>query len=391
MIANNAKHSSIRSSWRVLLILSAVGAGAGLVGAEIFVRLFWTPQHPLQPNLYRYDSDVGLMYIPGDYNLPFQRCTSDSTECTLVDVHFSVNQQGFRSHHNFDMEHGHPMIAVLGDSMIAAKQVDDGKTACEVLERNLRRYYPAAEVRNYGITSAGLVHYYARWHKFVREATPDLVVLVVFGFNDFRNCSTELENFLAVRPHYALLSNGQETVRFRSPEISRSGFSGFIASVYEQLELHRFLEWFRTVRAESPKEGGYKAFSDLHIYDRHLKAEYQKAVETGIRYLGRLIDEARQQEIPVLVVYLPWSGEVVDSQWKEYSSIPLIRDQAEEFVRSGIETAGVSYHSFTKDIKDLPENQKKKLWHVKTDSHLTEYGNQILGDSLTKAILPIMH
>lgn len=231
------------------VVTGLLTAGAMMAVAEGMVRLTWSRDHPKQPARWTFDADVGLVHQPGHYELPFRRCLPDRP-CEDVHIRFSVNDQGFRSQRPFGATPGRPLVAVLGDSMIEAAQVHDGETAVDVLERSLAKEWQQVEVRNYGISSAGPVHYFARWRRFVRQTRPDVVVIGLTGSNDFRNSSPVLETFVAVTPHFSKSASDARAVWFEAPVTNYSALHRFGASLWSRLEVHRFYSWLRSAWSE---------------------------------------------------------------------------------------------------------------------------------------------
>jgi hypothetical protein len=365
--------------------------------AEATVRVFWSAGHPRQPRIHTFDSDVGLVHVPGHYQSPFVRCLDGRPNCDDVSVSFTVNSRGFRGD-PFREPPGKPLIVVLGDSMIEAAQVDDDKTACYLLEQSLRRAFPDVEVRNLGITSAGLVHYYARWRKFAAAMRPDVLVVPVLGINDFRNCSTVLERYLAMQPHYTTSVEGRREVHFEPTPNRHSRLRRFVASLYEPLETVRLLRWMKEARSEDLGADGNAKFADFRIYEDPLAPQYADAVVIGQEFLERLIREAEAAGTAVIVAYLPWNGEAVDAQWDGYSvnyqqheqGPRAYRRQPEQLVRSAAERGRGQFVSFPDYLKDLPTTELPTLWHVRTDSHLTERGNQTLAECLASVVTEVM-
>ncbi|HYH45046.1 MAG TPA: GDSL-type esterase/lipase family protein [Thermoanaerobaculia bacterium] len=387
-----------RRWWFHPLLLGLVLA-LTLAIAEAAVRLAWSPGSPRQPVRWGFDPELGLAHIPGRYELPFRRCLAGQ-DCEDVRVRFTVDDQGFRATGNAQRTGGRPLVVVLGDSMIEAAQVDDGRTMCSVLERRLRSRFPGAAVRNAGISSAGFVHYHARWQKLVAPLRPDVLVVASFGLNDFRNGSPDLEAFHAMRPHYSRSAAGRRQVRFQPAPNPHSRLRRFAASLYQPLELVRFLRWSAAVRAEAGRsERGGPAFPpDAHIYEEPPPARYAEAVELGREYLHRLVQEARSQGARVVVVYLPWDGEALDEAWNALSAGRasagdggrLVRDRPERIVRTTAEAAGADFVSFSDVVRALEPAERRSLWHTRTDSHLTEQGNRLLAGLLAPTVGQIL-
>jgi hypothetical protein len=378
--------------WWFFPLLFFLTAIICLLVAEAAVRIFWSPDHPRQPRRYEFDLEVGIAHIPGHYLLPFRRCVGGQSECEDVSVNFTINDQGFRGR-NFRDPAGHPLVAVLGDSMIEAAQVDDDKTACRILEESLRQQFDA-EVRNIGVSSAGLVHYYARWRKYVASMRPDALVIATLGINDFRNCSTSLEHFIAMRPHYTESADGKGEVSFEPAPNPHSRLRRLAASLYEPLETVRFFRWLKEARKETVEADASGLFPDFRIYEDPPAPEYAEATAIGQQYLERLIKEATAAGSRVIVVYLPWSGEAIDAEWaalaakhqQSEQAARATRNRPEQLVKTTAEAAGARFVSFSEFIRSLPPERLPALWHIKTDSHLTEEGNRMLAECLKLAV-----
>ncbi|MFN2453659.1 MAG: hypothetical protein ABR577_05515 [Pyrinomonadaceae bacterium] len=378
-----------------LLLVTALGC---LAVTEAAVRLFWSPDHPRQPMIYNFDNDVALTLVPGQYQLPFRRCLGEPAECKDVSVRFSVNQQGFRGTAAPRHPAGKPLIAVVGDSMVEAAQVDDDETASVVLENNLRGSFPNVEVRNCGVKSTGFVHYYQRWRKFIAPMHPDVLVVAALGLNDFRNCSTVLENYSATRPHYAIAPDGARSVRFDPPPDLTSPARRFFSKV---TETGRFVQWLQAVREERrhsfPYGAGEGLFEDMQVYEEPPSTDYVEAFDLGQKYLTQLIREATAGGSRVIVVYLPWAGEAIDSDWaklatayeRAQSKSHLNRSRPEEIVRRTVESTGAEFISFSDAVEKLSPERQRLLWNVKTDLHLSAEGNRLLGETLAAAIASV--
>ncbi|HWC76572.1 MAG TPA: SGNH/GDSL hydrolase family protein [Blastocatellia bacterium] len=382
-----------RRRWWFTPLLVAVTLAICFGVAEGAIRIFWSSDYPKQPVRWQFDPELGLVHSPGSYNLPFRRCI-DGRDCQDVLVKFTINRQGFRSSNDYEEEPGRPLIAVLGDSMIEAAQVDDDKTTCSVLESQLRDKFPRVEVRNAGMNSSGFVHYYARWQKLIADMHPDVLVIAALGINDFRNCSPHLENFVAMKPHYRFESGTRE-VWFEPVTSPHSRMRRFSASLYEGLELTRFLKWLSAASQQTNASAGVSGIAaDAYIYEEPASEHYKEAAELGREYLQRLILEAKAKGTRVVVVYLTWAGEAIDSQWNQMNAEyeagsqagRLVRTRPEQIVREAAVGAGAEFVSFLEVAQRLTPEDRRSLWHSRVDNHLTERGNQLLGDTMAGAI-----
>lgn len=388
-----------RRVWFALITLGWTTTLA-VLAAELVVRLTWSRAHPRQEvQAYSFDPDVGITHVPGAYRLPFRKQVVSEGGPRDVLVRFSINAAGFRGP-QFRDPPGKPLVAVLGDSMIEAKQVDDDKVASRALEDALRRSWPGVEVRNYGITSAGFPHYYARWRKFIKPSRPDVLVVCVTGVNDYRNCSTRLERFDAMRPYYEHQS-GVRGIAFRQHIGFRRrplppAWRLWVARITNLFETKRMVRWTLTAVAERVPErlGSWPAFIDLLVYQSPLQGDFQEAVAIGQELLGRLIREARAEGSKVLIVYVPWSAEVVDAEWDalkdRHPRLTLVRDQPARITREVAGAANAPFISLADAARVVSSSEPRQLWHVVTDGHLSEKGNELLGQFIAEHVAALV-
>ncbi len=352
------------------------------VASELVVHLFWSPAHPRWPRTRTFDPDVGLIHVPGKYHLPFRRCTHRQDDCHDVTIDFTANRAGFRSTRDFHNPPGRPLIAVIGDSMVEAAQVSDNQTACALIEQQLRSQFPNAEVRNYGMLGAGFVHYYARWQKFIAEARPDIVVIAASAYNDFRNSSTEAEKFPPMRPHYRSGTNGSREVYFQE-----SDQPGSLANYFE---LIRFWYWWRWITQDHERieKGGH----DLEAYREPPREDYKEALSLGTDYLERLIREAKASGADVIVISIPWWGELIRPEWDkgisrlDQTSAKYVRNRPEELVRKITKRSGARYVSLRAFLQGLPETELYTMWNWGSDVHFSEEGNKKMAECLIDPI-----
>jgi lysophospholipase L1-like esterase len=383
--------------WWFYPLLFGIAVCLCLLVTELAARLLWSPEHPRRPQTYAFNADTGLLSLPGAYRLPFARCLADKPDCQPVQVKYTINSDGWRGP-EWRKPEGRPLVVVLGDSQIEGQQVDDENLATAQLENLLKPNFPGAEVRNVAIHSAGFVHYYQMWRKFVAAAKPDLLVIAAVGANDFRNCSTRLETFHAMRPHYTPGADGRREARFEpAPQAQVSGLRRFFSRQFERLEMARFWRWRQAVKEEEArftKTGGAELPPDLKIYENPPAPDYAEASALGREWLARLISEAQAVGAKVIVVALPWRDEAIDDNWRSIeqayaqtnSQAKLERLRPENIIRETAQTNQAAFVSFAEAAHKLPPEKQRALWHVKNDLHLTAEGQQYLADVLAVPI-----
>jgi hypothetical protein len=362
--------------WSALVGLTAA---ATALAAEGIVRVAWSPGHPRGTYVRTaFDPSLGLVHLTGRHVLKFRQCLAGSAGCEDVAVRFTINDHGFRGVRDAREPAGSPLIVVFGDSMIEGAQVNDEETACHLLEGRLRDRYPDVEVRNLGLTSAGLVHYYLRAQQ-PAAGRPALVVVAVLGLNDFRNSSPTLETFAPMRPHYSWVADGRRVHFERAPRNAPSLFDGS--------ETLRLFAWLRA--PEGPRAPGW--FKDAAIYEDPQSVETAAAVALGREYLGRLIQEATARGSRVMVVYLPWRGEWLDEEWatlsRHYGGPGRLRkEQPEEIVRETARAAGATFVSLGDAVGRVPPADRAALWHRGADAHFTTQGHGLLATLLAERV-----
>lgn len=372
-----------------------------VAAAEILVRAVWSPAHPKRPQTYTFNAETGLVHLPNHYQLPFVRCLADQQpECQQVFVKYTINADGWRGPQNFRQPAGRPLIVVTGDSQIEAQPVDDENLATVLLEKSLQARFPNAEVRNVAITSAGFVQYYAMWRKFIAPMKPDVLVVAAVGANDFRNCSTTLETFQAMRPYYTTRPDGLHEAHFEPVQQARvSAIRLWLSRAYESLELARFNHWRKALQAEGERSlttnGGDALPPDVQIYENPPAPEYAEAIALGREYLTRLITEARTAGTRVIVLGFPWQDEALDEKWAQVAAAyqktgrtaQVERRRPENIIREIAQQNGAEFVSLADAVHRLPPDEQRKLWHSQGDNHLNARGQQFLAQTLDSVLL----
>ena len=155
-----------------------------LLGAEFAVRVFTDTHRPLLV----VDSVLGRRLV----------CAFDGVvlnEEAGRDVHLRFNDQGFRFPDlPFEKPPGTRRLVLLGDSMIAALEVEEQETAAWVLQERLNQLDETSrwEVLNFGIPGSGTGPEYVFYRELAHRYQPDVVLCAFFVGNDFGDNSTRL-------------------------------------------------------------------------------------------------------------------------------------------------------------------------------------------------------
>ena len=106
-----------------------------------------------------------------------------------------INSHGFRDfERTIKKDKDTIRIALLGDSMIAARQLDFEKTAGQLLEKRLERDFSSKtgkryEVLNFGVPGYGVDQMFLNWNIYASKFDPDFVFLYIFERNYLRTIS----------------------------------------------------------------------------------------------------------------------------------------------------------------------------------------------------------
>lgn len=155
-----------------------------LVVGELAVRLFTDTTRPLLV----VDPVLGRRHVRSMDEMMYE---PESRR----EVHVVTNRYGFRFDDlPFEKPAGTRRVALLGDSMIAAWQVEEEETAAHLMQERLNASADGErwEVLNFGVPAAGTGPEYVVCRELVRRFDPDVVLCVFFVGNDFGDNSIRL-------------------------------------------------------------------------------------------------------------------------------------------------------------------------------------------------------
>ena len=163
------------------LALALVGLAAGFVIIEGSVEYLLDP--------FRCDPELGWSFEPGSKTLKLSRVREFSP------VQVRVNADGFRDDAwSADKPAGAYRIAVLGDSIVAALQVDHAQVFTSLLQRRLNAESVrgrSVEVLDAGVDGYGTAQELLILRHHVALFAPDLVLLSMYLGNDITDNYTE--------------------------------------------------------------------------------------------------------------------------------------------------------------------------------------------------------
>lgn len=117
--------------------------------------------------------------------------------------HKRTNNYGFFSDVKYRKQSNFPLMAVIGDSFVEAKQVDNAESMHGLLNNEVRQF---GRVYGFGVSGAPLSQYLA-FAGFAREEfSPDSYVFIIIG-NDFAESFRKYTDYQGF--HYFVEKNGQ--------------------------------------------------------------------------------------------------------------------------------------------------------------------------------------
>jgi lysophospholipase L1-like esterase len=279
-----------------VLVSASLGLVLSVVAGELVVRLF-VPNEKFWPiaSIYQPVTTPGVVYTmkPGYDGVVFG-------------VDLRVNRFGFRGPEwEPQKPAGVVRIALLGDSHAFGYGLPFENTVGEVSARLLnaggdRRY----EVLNFAISGYNSKQEYAVWSAFAQRFQPDLVVVLATDNDDESGYASDPKGYLYLRSEVGAAS-GDPRVREWV-----DGLKGQLHSALVQSHLYTFvkrsiMELRRqpesitsgSVAAGEPAAGAHAGQSNDGLVSPAL-------VDSVLQPLRKLIEEARAQEIPVIIAAL---------------------------------------------------------------------------------------
>ena len=380
------------------------------------------------------DPVLGWKFVP---NFEFIH-TGSSWYAKEFSTKVKINSQGFRDLERKEKKEKDVFrIAVLGDSMVAARQVDFSKTATQLLEKKLNAELGEAtgkkfEVLNFGVGAFGVSQYYLTWQNYASKFQPDIVFAYIFEYSFFRSinltrCSEDFKtsgsSCLSIRPVFTT------TIKF--PHFVNPKKSKELDDLYLNKD---FSKYFGRLPGEGlffiyPKD--YKKF--VQAQDQLINSEFNgKRIILKQRnwflqdLLTRLqlgLNKVQEKLDPIMIqkfylkeeekfsgksesypAWLPVNhvnfrllgvlGQEVKAKGAQFVIVDSFKfhspsskdiDNSSEFLNQISEYYGFSHLPFYKKLNDSAKQGNPPRW--KYDGHLNQKGNQIFADEMYDTII----
>lgn len=264
-----------------------------LVGATY--PLFWEP-----------DSELGWKHIPG----AGKHFTEEGN------AYVTINRLGQRDEErDLRKPPGTYRIAIFGDSLTEAVQVELKDTFCQILEDRFSSPESPVEVLNFGVSGYSPVQELLAFMSKRPLYQPDLVILGLFTDNDVAGCHPNLNPTSGAAP-YAFIDG--DAVRFDFSR-TRESYDDYhrlpVFFIRKHSCIYRFLSERRLRREAQPSGLSGSIPKRYLLYEEPLRMEWEEAWTIFERILREVVGEAKQHGVPLVWLSVPAGQVVYDESW----------------------------------------------------------------------------
>lgn len=342
------------------------------------------------------------VFTPDDYGLYKYRNNLDTylfNAESKQTVHFKTNEYGFIGE-NYDLNGSHdkPRIAIIGDSFVAAREVDYERSFTFLLQKSLEEKWGSqVEVMNFGVGGQGTVEELLRYQNHVIRFQPDLVVLVFFP-NDIENNS-----------HYL---NQRDLLLGKSDLWSQITFSHgnfnprddwkqkLLESSYTIRKVDHLLKSNAKISSLMRKLGifGSRQLEDSiatkidpshRMYVVPMSDRYYEVIDFTKQIINRFNDNVKEQESEFVLVYMPHAAEADSRIIEEEMNTNEVYSK-ETFDTNALYTEMVDFASTTELIfVDLMPTLKQEIERTGVSTyfsnvgHLNERGHELVAEEIS--------
>ena len=365
--------------WFLRVLALGAAMALALLCVEVLVRVTGRDS----PLVWQPDPQLGWRHIPG----------AATHWVEEGDGHVRINSLGMR-----DVERtvakpaGVFRIAVFGDSMTEAVQVDLGQTFTQLLEHRLTQRGLRVEVLNFGVNGYSPLQGYLTYHLVGKAFAPDLVLHAVFTDNDIADCDPGLASGQVGAPFARPDADAGLAIDYSRAEASFSDYHREpIYAVRKLSATYRMLGVLRRTHAgaaafQAATAAGGGVPKRYEVYLDPLRPRWQEAWNTYERILSVFAQEVRSTGSQFAVISVP-AGQVVDERaWnKILSDFPDMRSQQwrldgpEERIRQLANEHGVL---LAEPIEDFRKEAGGAPMFFNGNGHMTPRGHEIMAAAL---------
>ena len=292
------------ATWMLNLVLLAMACLVGLLGVEGGLRLL----HMDSPLVWEPDRQLGWRGIPGA-----RRYWTEEGNSLI-----QINSQGYRDHERqLTKPPGTFRVAVFGDSVTEAVQVNVEQTFCSLLEQRVPSANPRIEILNFGISGYSPIQELLLFQREGPRYRPDLILWVLFLDNDVSGVHPDLTVVSQAGPPYVRFEGATPTFDSRQAEKS------FVEYHREPLHtlrhysaIYRFLSswrWRRNATQQSQAARVGQIPKRFLLYQTPQQPVWEEAWLTFERVVLAFAAEANRQNIPFFILSAP-AAQVVNTQ-----------------------------------------------------------------------------
>jgi lysophospholipase L1-like esterase len=211
-------------------------------------------------------------------------------------------------------------IAVFGDSMTEAVQVNLGQTFCYLLEEQLKRRGIRNEVLNFGVSGYSPIQELLLFKREGLRFRPDLVIVAVFLDNDISGVHPDLTVVYDSGPPFVTFTD--EAVHFDYSRAQQS-FTHYhrepFYSFRKYFSIYRLLSDWRWRHRDHRQERGVSGDgiqTRYLLYQTPHQPEWEKAWVLFERAMLEFAEEAHRQQVKLAILSVPASQVVNRGAWQ---------------------------------------------------------------------------
>lgn len=337
---------------------------------------------PMGNPLWAYDQNIGIKmmknkcsrYISPEYN-----------------VEICGNNLGFRDvDHSIAKPEGTFRILLLGDSFIAAREVELNKTFARLLDHKLNEISSKKiEVINMGIGGQGTGTQLLTLRHYGAKLQPDLVILALFLENDIANNYAPLEDRNYV-PTYDLDKNGELIyVPFKPAPIISNPITNFIS----QNLFHNTFSFGGKIYRVIGRKIFWKDDLPSHFYTylEDMPEDFKRAWEIEDKLVGELKKETEKINAKLFVFTLYSREQVTNFKFfKEAGYTSTVENFDREFpmrkITPMLKEYSIDYiHLYPIVVNMSLKKPEELFFHY--DAHWSEKGHNLSTNLIFDALL----
>jgi hypothetical protein len=316
------------------------------IGGQVYAHL--NPSYKIIP--FMPDPILGWKMIPNSQHI----VSGHHWYAREFDSIVKVNSSGFRDHERkIEKEKNTVRIALIGDSMITAREVDFEKTAGQVLEKKLNRELTPNtkknyEVLNFGVPGYGIDQMFYNWRNTVSKFKPDLVFLYVFEKNYLRTISS---NWCS-RNFFGIHNLGERKCLFIRPLATIKKTAPGIVTLKESQNFKMDFLYIRSDKLEAIKALlKSRNYPQAFLFLKNLPANIYKPSE-----YKKFVDEQK------IYIEKEMNGQRMIKQPKEVFLFDIFKNTVKQLEAKQLLKEHNSKHEGSEDIKYKGDTDSFPTW-----------------------------